>query len=207
MAFTSTIGFGLFLKAGVVICLAGPGLGTVSMFVSCTIMWSVIAALGEMTALFPVQGPLFEFPCRFLDEGVGFAVGWMAWYVMRVRLRLQSSLFINRFAWVATIAAELVAVANLFTFNFPTQYLKDVGYPRPTLAWVTRDDSPALWITIFLAVILAVNFLPVLYYGELEYLFGCAKMIFITGLIIMNIILSGMQKVKIDNPGDHFWTW
>jgi amino acid transporter len=32
-----------------------------------------------MTALFPVQGPLFEFPGRFLDEAVGYAVGWMAW--------------------------------------------------------------------------------------------------------------------------------
>jgi hypothetical protein len=35
-----------------------------------------------------------------------------------------------RFAWVTTIAAELVAVANLFTFNFPEEYLQNVGYPE-----------------------------------------------------------------------------
>ena len=91
------------------------------MIAACSIMWSVIAAIGEMTALFPVQGPLFEFPCRFLDEGIGFAVGWMAW-----------------FAWVATLAAELVAVANLFTFSFPESYLREVGYPEKTLGWSTK---------------------------------------------------------------------
>jgi amino acid transporter len=86
MAFTATVGFGLFLQSGKVIFLAGPGLGVISMVVACTIMWSVIAALGEMTALFPVQGPLFEFPCRFIDESVGYAVGWMAWLVKSVIL-------------------------------------------------------------------------------------------------------------------------
>lgn len=112
-----------------------------------------------------------------------------------------------RFAWVTTIAAELVAVANLFTFNFPEEYLQNVGYPEKALGWTTRDDSPALWITIFLAVILAVNLLPVGYYGELEYIFGSLKMIVITGLIMMNVILSGAQKVQGFSKGDHFWTW
>lgn len=80
-----------------------------------------------MTALFPVQGPLFEFPVRFLDEAVGYATGWMA-----------------LFAWTVTIAAELLAVANLWTFNFDEKYLREVGYPETTLGWSTRNDSPAL---------------------------------------------------------------
>jgi amino acid transporter len=79
MAFTACIGFGLFLQSGKVIFIAGPGLGCIAFVLACTVMWAVIAALGEMTALFPVQGPLFEFPGRFLDEAVGYAVGWMAW--------------------------------------------------------------------------------------------------------------------------------
>jgi len=103
-----------------------------------------------MTALFPVQGPLFEFPVRFLDEAVRYATGWMA-----------------LFAWTVTIAAELLAVANLWTFNFDEKYLRDVGYPETTLGWNTRNDSPALWIFIFLIIIGVVNLLPVRYYGQL----------------------------------------
>jgi amino acid transporter len=42
-------------------------------------IWSAMASLGEMTALFPVKGSIFEFPGRFLDEGVGYVAGWMSW--------------------------------------------------------------------------------------------------------------------------------
>lgn len=44
-----------------------------------TVISSVISCLGEMTALMPVNAPVMEFPRRFLDRGVGFAVGWMYW--------------------------------------------------------------------------------------------------------------------------------
>ena len=44
-----------------------------------TLMWSVMASMGEMTALFPVKGPVFEFTRRFVDESVGYATAWMLW--------------------------------------------------------------------------------------------------------------------------------
>lgn len=77
MAFSACIGFGLFLNSGKAIYIAGPGLAIVAMLLACSVMWAVVACLGEMTALFPVQGPLFEFPGRFLDEAVGYATGWV----------------------------------------------------------------------------------------------------------------------------------
>ena len=80
MAFSQCIGIGLFLQSGRVIYLAGPGLGTIAYFLTGTIMWSSAACLGEMVALFPVKGPIFEFPRRFLDESLGYAAGWMTWY-------------------------------------------------------------------------------------------------------------------------------
>lgn len=90
MAFSACIGFGLFLQSGKVIYIAGPGLAIVAVVLASSVMWSVIACLGEMTALFPVQGPLFEFPGRFIDEAVGYATGWITW-----------------FAWVVILAAEV----------------------------------------------------------------------------------------------------
>jgi yeast amino acid transporter len=38
-----------------------------------------MASMGEMTALYPVKGPTFEFARRFIDESIGFATAWMMW--------------------------------------------------------------------------------------------------------------------------------
>lgn len=79
IAFSACIGVGLFLQSGKVIALAGPGLAFIAYLLVGTVVWSTFASLGEMTALFPVRGALFEFPRRFIDAGIGFSVGWMAW--------------------------------------------------------------------------------------------------------------------------------
>jgi amino acid transporter len=79
ITFSSLIGVGLFLQAGNIIHYAGPGLAVFVYLITGTVMWSAMACLGEMTALFPVKGAVFEFPGRFLDEAVGYAVGWIAW--------------------------------------------------------------------------------------------------------------------------------
>ncbi len=79
MSFSQCICIGLFLQAGRVIYLAGPGLGFLAYILAGTVLWSSAACLGEMTALFPVKGPLIEFPRRFLDESLGYTAGWMTW--------------------------------------------------------------------------------------------------------------------------------
>ena len=81
IGFSTVLGLGLFLSAGKAIYMAGPGAAVLAYLVAGTIMWSVMACLGEMTALFPVKGPIFEFPRRFIDESVGLAIGWITWYV------------------------------------------------------------------------------------------------------------------------------
>jgi amino acid transporter len=79
IAFSVTVGIGLFLQSGKVIFLAGPGLAVIAYLLVGSIMWSTMGCLGEMTALFPIQGSIFVFPARFLDVGVGYAAGWMCW--------------------------------------------------------------------------------------------------------------------------------
>ena len=79
VAFSTVVGVGLFLQNGRVIYLAGPGLAWIAYILMGTAIWSTMAYLGEMAALFPVPGTLFEFPCRFVDESIGYAVGWMSW--------------------------------------------------------------------------------------------------------------------------------
>jgi len=90
IAFSACIGTGLFLQSGKVVFLAGPGLAVVAYLLSGSIIWSVMSSLGEMTALFPIQGGIFVFPTRFLDEGVGYAVGWMTWYLLQAEFPFRS---------------------------------------------------------------------------------------------------------------------
>ncbi|KAH7372116.1 amino acid permease/ SLC12A domain-containing protein [Cadophora sp. MPI-SDFR-AT-0126] len=191
IAFSACVGIGLFLQSGKVIFLAGPGLATIAYLLAGSIMWSTMGSLGEMTALFPIQGSVFVLPARFLDVGVGYAAGWMTW-----------------FSWVIIIAAEVLAVAELFDFRFSEDYLKNTaGFSgdHPSLGWqFGQDINPAIWVLIFLLIILLVNCLPVLWYGRLEYIFGCIKMCFIVGLIMFNIILSAKQPVPHESHG---WTY
>ena len=56
IAFSACLGVGLFLQAGRVVALAGPGMAVICYILVGSIMWSMMACLGEMTALFPIQG-------------------------------------------------------------------------------------------------------------------------------------------------------
>ena len=102
-----------------------------------TVISSVISSLGEMTALMPVNGPIMEFPRRFLDRGVGLAVGWMYW-----------------FAYCVLAADQLVAFSNAIRF----QYDDD----RTSLIWkVGVDTDPAVWVSLGIVLVISFNMLQI----------------------------------------------
>lgn len=41
---------------------------------------AVMGCIGEPTALYPVNGPNFEFISRFLDQSLGISAAWFLWY-------------------------------------------------------------------------------------------------------------------------------
>ena len=77
--FNNQYELGLFLGSGKVLATAGPGGAVLAYAIMGTVISAVISSVGEMTALMPVNAPMMEFPRRFLDRGVGFAVGWIYW--------------------------------------------------------------------------------------------------------------------------------
>ncbi|KAF3913944.1 hypothetical protein ABW21_db0206651 [Orbilia brochopaga] len=79
IALTGAIGIGLFLTSGRVLKIAGPGGAVLAYFLMGTVANAVMACLGEMTALISIPGPMSEFASRFVDDSLGFAVGWMFW--------------------------------------------------------------------------------------------------------------------------------
>jgi yeast amino acid transporter len=142
-----------------------------------TVVWSAMASLGEMTALFPIRQPIIDFPSRYIDESVGFATGWMAWL-----------------AFSFLIGVELSVVAELFQFGFSKEYLQSFNYPQETLQWTFGlNTNPNVWVAILLVVIFLMNLLPIRVYGEIEYFFGCIKIVVMVGLIMFNLIVNAVS--------------
>lgn len=68
------------------------------------------------------------------------------------------------------------------------------------------DKVPvAVWITIFLVVIVVLNFLAVLFFGEAEFYFAGIKIITILGLIVVGIVLFFGGGPNHDRLGFRYW--
>ncbi|KAH8794728.1 amino-acid permease inda1 [Hyaloscypha finlandica] len=73
--------------------------------------------------------------------------------------------------WMVTLPLEIVAAAI-------------------TIQYWNSPISPALWVTIFLVVIIALNLFGVKGYGESEFWLALVKVIAIIGFIILGIVLD-----------------
>ncbi|EEP82226.1 conserved hypothetical protein [Uncinocarpus reesii 1704] len=147
----------LFLGSGATLALAGPFGGVLAYLLVGTVISSVVSCLGEMTALMPVNAPVMEFPRRFLDRGVGFAVGWMYWYALaffffsEVNCSLRAS---TRFTFVVIAAHNLVTAARTAKLHY------DDG--KTSLAWGSGEDVDVhIWFAVFLLVVILINLFPV----------------------------------------------
>lgn len=70
--------------------------------------------------------------------------------------------------------------------------------------WTTKVNV-AVWITIFLVVIIALNMTSVKYFGEAEFWFASIKLIAITGLIICGIVIFFGGAPTHDRLGFRYW--
>lgn len=62
-----------------------------------------------------------------------------------------------------------------------------------------------VWITIMLVVIVALNFLPVKFYGETEFWFASVKIITLIGLLLLSFILFWGGGPNRQLLGFHYW--
>lgn len=63
----------------------------------------------------------------------------------------------------------------------------------------------AVWISIMMVVIIALNFLPVKFYGESEFWFSGVKIITLIGLLILSFILFWGGGPDRELLGFHYW--
>jgi len=71
----------------------------------------------------------------------------------------------------------------------------------------SRDTNGAAWVTIFLFVIILINFFGVRGYGEAEFVFSIIKVLAVIGFIILGIIIDcgGVPGDPRGYMGAHYW--
>ncbi|RXW18248.1 hypothetical protein EST38_g7619 [Candolleomyces aberdarensis] len=110
-----------------------------------------------------------------------------------------------------TLARRFVNPAFSFTMGWNYWYNWTIILPAELSAsavlvgfW-TRDISPAVWITICMVVVIAINLLGAGAYGEAEFIFASIKVITIVGLIILGIVLDLGGGPNHDRLGFRYW--
>ncbi|KAK2781306.1 hypothetical protein FQN53_000650 [Emmonsiellopsis sp. PD_33] len=128
IALGGTIGTGLFLGIGRAHTQGGP----LSVFLGYTLtgiaLFGMMMSLGEMATWLPLPGAIPQFCARYVDEAMGFAVGWNSWYQSAITLCVEiaaASLVIqfwdgakdiNVAAWISLVIV-LVLFLNIFAVS------------------------------------------------------------------------------------------
>jgi yeast amino acid transporter len=79
IALGGTIGTGLFLGIGRAFVNAGPFSVLAGYAFTGAAVYGMMTCLGEMATWLPLPGAIPQFCARFVDESMGFAVGWNNW--------------------------------------------------------------------------------------------------------------------------------
>jgi amino acid permease len=80
ISISGTIGMGLFILTGRIIAVAGSAGALLSYIVTGMIAACVMDSISEMVALIPEAGALQEYPRRFVDPALGWAVAGVYWF-------------------------------------------------------------------------------------------------------------------------------
>lgn len=149
-----TIGTGLFIGSGAAVATAGPVGALIAYIFVGSIVFSVMAALGELATYLPIPGAFTAYATRLVDPSLGFAMGWIYW-----------------FSWASTFALELTATGLIIQY------------------W--NETVPiAIFIAIFWVLIIALNMLPVSFYGETEFWLSSIKVATVVGFMIFAICMN-----------------
>ncbi|CAD6585763.1 MAG: hypothetical protein TREMPRED_004232 [Tremellales sp. Tagirdzhanova-0007] len=180
IAIGGVIGTGLFLGTAGDLKNGGPGGLLTGYCLMASLLYSVMVALGEMVAQFPMAGGQFALAGRFVAPELGFAMGVLFWY-----------------NYIIVLPAEISAAAVLISYWTPAGQMDS--------ACTTGICNNALWVGLLLIVVVAVNFGGTRVYGEMEFWFCSIKVLTIIGLIIVGVVISAGGGPNHETIGFRFW--
>jgi amino acid transporter len=73
------------------------------------------------------------------------------------------------------------------------------GYDGP-------GSNPAIYVTIFLIAIIAINYLSVGFFGEIEFWLSSVKVLIILGLIIFTLVIATGGGPSHHATGFQYWS-
>lgn len=97
------------------------------------------------------------------------------------------------------------AIGYNYWYGFSILVAAEIVAAALVIQYWTEKVHIAVWITIFLVCILALNLFPVKFYGEAEFIFASIKLLAITGLIILGIVLFFGGGPNHDRLGFRYW--
>ena len=170
IAIGGTIGTGLFVGSGQALSMGGPLIVLLAYCIISCLVYGIVTATTEMSSYLPVRGAnMSYYGTRFFSRSLGFAMGWMYWYVFSI-----------------TVPAEVTATSLVIQYWEPPVHV-------------------AVWITLTIIVILALNCFPVKVYGEAEFWFASIKVFGIIGLILMALVLVCGGGPSGEAYGFRYW--
>ncbi|CAG8935557.1 unnamed protein product [Penicillium salamii] len=91
LALSGAIGTGLFVGTGQVLSLAGPLSAVLAYSITGFNLYAVINSMGEMATWLPLPGAVPVYASRFVDEALGFTLGWNYWYQFAIGVPIEIS--------------------------------------------------------------------------------------------------------------------
>lgn len=98
------------------------------------------------------------------------------------------------------------AIGYNYWYAFSMLIASEVTAAAMVIQYWNTTINIAVWITIFLGVIVGLNMSSVKYFGEAEFYFASLKLIAITGLIILGVVLFFGGGPTHDRLGFRYWT-
>ncbi|KAH0829668.1 hypothetical protein AYO21_10084 [Fonsecaea monophora] len=183
IAIGGSIGTGLFVGSGKALAYGGPASLLLSFALTGCMLYCTVQALGELAVLFPVAGSFASYSTRFLDPAWGFAMGWnyaLNWLTVLPLEIVSASITVDYWVWVMPGGDRYLVDGN---------------------EQVQNISLNAAWVSIFLVLIVLINFFGVKGYGEAEFVFAIVKVTAVIGYILLGVLINVMGGVdSLGNP-------
>lgn len=111
------------MGTGQVLSLAGPLSTVLAYLITGFNLYAVINSMGEMATWLPLPGAVPVYASRFVDEALGFTLGWNYWYQFAIGVPIEISAaalvidywpsYISSAVWITVLYVAIIAVNSL----------------------------------------------------------------------------------------------
>ncbi|PQE04086.1 Dicarboxylic amino acid permease protein [Rutstroemia sp. NJR-2017a BVV2] len=186
IALGGALGTGLIVNTGPTLARVGPGSMLFGYAIVGVLCYAVMTAMGEMAAWLPLPSGFTGFANRFVDPALGFAlsasVNPFPFYIL------------TEPQYIITTPNNLIASALVIQFWF-----NQIEYEGPA-------SNPAIYVTIILITIIAINYFGVGIFGEFEFALSSLKVLIMIGLMFLTLILAAGGGGDGDPKGFRYWS-